>query len=288
MKLLTVNQVAKVSGVSVRALHHYDEIGLLKPAQRGRNGYRYYGRDELLRLQQILIHRELDIPLTEIGRILDAPDFDQLSALAQQRERLAEEAKRYAQLVRTIDRTIASLKGDRAVRNADLYKGISPEKQAEYEAWLIETYGGDMPDRIESSKKKYEQLTDADKSALNDELMALETEWAEAMKRGVPAESPILDPLLNRFASWVGSMWGRPCPPDALAGLADLHLSHPDSGALAQALPAASQQQRPGGVVGAKGAGGHGAMIGRGAAAGSRAWRPARRRTMLNGCDSEC
>ena len=81
MKLLTVKQVAKVSGVSVRALHHYDEIGLLKPASIGRNGYRYYGRDELLRLQQILLHRELDIPLGEIRAILDDPKFDQLDAL---------------------------------------------------------------------------------------------------------------------------------------------------------------------------------------------------------------
>jgi hypothetical protein len=55
----TVKQVAKLSGVSVRALHHYDEIGLLKPASVGANGYRYYGREELLRLQQILFHREL-------------------------------------------------------------------------------------------------------------------------------------------------------------------------------------------------------------------------------------
>ena len=61
-----------------------------------------------------------------------------------QREKLAAEAKRFAQLVRTIDRTIDKLKGDRAMKDADLYKGISPEKQAEYETWLIDRYGGDM------------------------------------------------------------------------------------------------------------------------------------------------
>ena len=132
MKLLTVKQVAKLSGVSVRALHHYDEIGLLKPASIGRNRYRYYGQEELLCLQQILLHRELDIPLTEIGVLLDDPKFDQLEALKNQREKLAREAKRYARLVRTIDRTIASLSGDDTMRNAELYKGISPEKQAEY------------------------------------------------------------------------------------------------------------------------------------------------------------
>jgi DNA-binding transcriptional MerR regulator len=176
MKMLTVKQVAKAAGVSVRALHHYDEIGLLKPAHVGRNRYRYYGRDELLRLQQILLHRELGIPLSEIGAILDAPGFDRLEALQSQRERLAAEAKRYAELVRTIDRTIAGIKGDRAMRTADLYKGISAEKQAEYEKWLIEKYGGDTPQRIEVSKKKYAALSEEEKEKLGSDLMAVETE----------------------------------------------------------------------------------------------------------------
>lgn len=228
MKMLTVKQVAKVSGVSVRALHHYDEIGLLKPASIGRNGYRYYGRDELLRLQQILLHREFDIPLNEIRAILDDSKFDQLDALRTQREKLAAEAKRYARLVRTIDRTIADLNGANAMRNAELYKGISAEKQAEYEKWLVETYGGDMPDRIAISRKKYESLSQAEKDQLNADLAAMEAAWADAMKNGVPADSPSLDPLLSRYREWVAAMWNKPCPPEALAGLADMHLGHPD------------------------------------------------------------
>lgn len=226
--MLTVKQVAKISGVSVRALHHYDEIGLLKPASIGANGYRYYGREELLRLQQILLHRELDIPLGEIRAILDDPAFDQMAALRQQRDRLAAEAKRYATLVRTIDRTIADLNGENAMRNAELYKGISPEKQAEYEKWLVEKYGGDMPERIAVSRRKYDALTDAEKQGLQDELSELELAWVEAMKNGVPAESAALDPLTARFRQWVEYMWNRPCPPEALSGLADMHLGHPD------------------------------------------------------------
>jgi DNA-binding transcriptional MerR regulator len=228
MKMLTVKQVAKLAGISVRALHHYDEIGLLKPASIGRNRYRYYGEDELLRLQQILLHRELDIPLVEIAAILDAPGFDRVSALTIQRDKLAREAERYAELVRTIDRTIARLNGDKTMSNADLYKGISPEKQAEYEAWLIEKYGGDLPERIAISKRKYEKLTDAEKQALQQELIDVETAWAEAMKNGVPAESKALTPLLERHRAWVAAMWDKPCPPGAYHGLADLHLSHPD------------------------------------------------------------
>jgi len=228
MKELTVKQVAKISGVSVRALHHYDEIGLLTPARIGRNRYRYYGDEELLRLQQILLHRELDIPLERIKEILDDPKFDQRQALLDQRDKLAKQARRYAQLVRTIDRTIARLNGDDAMRNADLYKGISPEKQAEYEAWLIERYGGDLPERIAVSRKKYEALTDAEKKALMDELAEVEQAWADAMKNGISADSKALDPLLKRHRAWVAAMWDKPCPPGAYHGLADLHLSHPD------------------------------------------------------------
>ncbi len=118
MKTYTVNQLAKMAGVSVRMLHYYDEIGLLEPAFTGENRYRYYDKEELLRLQQILIHRELDIPLAEIAAILDARGFDRLKMLQQQRERLQEHLERYAGMVKTIDRTIAGLKGERAMKDA--------------------------------------------------------------------------------------------------------------------------------------------------------------------------
>ncbi len=104
--------LARLAGVSVRTLHHYDEIGLLRPAFTGENRYRYYGEDEVLRLQQILIHRALDIPLTEIGAILDAPGFDVIAALRRQRQSLEEKPQRFAGMVKTIDRTIAHLTGD--------------------------------------------------------------------------------------------------------------------------------------------------------------------------------
>jgi DNA-binding transcriptional MerR regulator len=228
MKTYSVAQLAKLAGVSVRALHHYDEIGLLKPAHVGQNRYRYYGPEELLRLQQILIHRELNIPLREIGAILDAPGFDRLETLELQREKLAGEAKRYAQLVRTIDRTIENLKGDRAMKDADLYKGISPEKQSEYETWLIARYGEPMRESIAVSQKAYAKMTEAEKAAAGKEGKAVEQGLAQAMRLGLAADSAELDPLLRRFRDWVSVMWGRPCAPDAFAGLADLHLSHPD------------------------------------------------------------
>ena len=79
--MYTVKQLADLAGVSVRTLHYYDEIGLLEPSYVGENGYRYYEDAELFRLQQILLYRELDLSLAEIREILDAPDFDLVSAL---------------------------------------------------------------------------------------------------------------------------------------------------------------------------------------------------------------
>ena len=99
----TVKQVARLSGVSVRTLHHYDEVGLLKPACVGGNGYRYYGREELLRLQQILFHRELGFSLEEIARVLGKrdcsvklPKFEAYAAIwltRDHREQAASQAK---------------------------------------------------------------------------------------------------------------------------------------------------------------------------------------------------
>lgn len=67
----TVKEVSNLSGISVRTLHYYDEIGLLKPHHIGNNGYRYYEHEQLLRLQQIMVYRELDLPLSEIGKVLE-------------------------------------------------------------------------------------------------------------------------------------------------------------------------------------------------------------------------
>src|SRR5688572_19985660 len=142
MQRYAVKQLAKLSGVSIRTLHHYDDIGLLKPARLGQNRYRYYEEPEVLRLQQILFHRELGFSLQEIVELLDRADFNRIEALRAHRARLEQQAQRYAELVRTIDRTIADLNGNRTMKHDELFNGFSPEKQAGYEQWLIEQYGG--------------------------------------------------------------------------------------------------------------------------------------------------
>jgi DNA-binding transcriptional MerR regulator len=236
MQRYTVKQLAKLSGVSIRTLHYYDEMGLLKPARVGNNRYRYYEDPEVLRLQQILFHRELGFSLQEIAELLDRPDFDRLATLRSHRARLEREAQRYADLVRTIDRTIADINGKRTMQHTELFKGFSPEKQTAYEQWLIERYGNDMRERIDVSRRKLDSLTDAEKARLLEELAQIEHDLAEACRRQLPSGSAALDGALTRHRDWVGVMWNRACPPDAYAGLADLYLSHADFRARYEAL----------------------------------------------------
>lgn len=228
MKDLTVKQLAAISGVTVRTLHHYDEIGLLKPAHVAANGYRYYGRAEMLRLQRILFHRELGVPLGEIAELLELEGEDQVGVLMRHRERLVAERQRYSQLIQTIDRTVAEIEGKDTMSNADLYKGFSAEKQAEYEAWLIERYGEPMRANVERSRKAHGSMSEAEREEAMKEFQSLEQGLAEGLRRGVDPESRVLDPLLDRHRAWVSRMWGRPCPPESYAGLADIYLAHPD------------------------------------------------------------
>lgn len=228
MKALTVKQLAAISGVTVRTLHHYDEISLLKPAYVGENGYRYYEGEQLLRLQQILFHREFGIPLNEIAELLEMEGEDQVGLLLRHREKLEAEARRYADLIDTIDRTISTIKGQSEMKNADLYKGFSAEKQEGYEAWLIERYGDRMKDDIARSKKAMAKMSEVEQKAVMQELHDIEQALAEGLRRGVDPLSDAIDRMIARHRAWVAGAWDRPCTAEAYSGLADLYLSHPD------------------------------------------------------------
>lgn len=227
-KEYAVGELARLSGVSIRTLHHYDDIGLLRPASVGDNGYRLYGREELLRLQQILFHRELGMSLADIAAVLDAPGFDRLAALRRQRRQVLDETERRRRLLGTIDRTIAELEGERPMRDIDLYKGFAPEKQAEYEAWIIERYGESARTRVEAGKRRMSDMSAGEMDAHMAELALVERDLSKGLAAGVAADNPLLDPLLERHHAWVGQAWSGPPSAEEYAGLGALYISHPD------------------------------------------------------------
>ena len=137
----TVKQLARLAGVTPRTLHYYDEIGLLHPAAYGENGYRYYGEDALLRLQQILFFRELDFSLEQIKAILDRPDFDLLHALEGHKRALLDRVERMTCLINTVDNTIKHIRGEIEMSQKDFYQGFDEEKQKRYAQQARERYG---------------------------------------------------------------------------------------------------------------------------------------------------
>ncbi len=228
MSMHTVKQLARLSGVSVRTLHYYDQIGLLRPAQVGANGYRYYGREELLRLQQILLHRELGLPLDGIAALLDDSDRGRVDRLREHRQQLVQRTDHYRELIATLDRTIAELEGGPKVDTKQLYTGFSAAKQAEYEAQLVERFGESMRESIKTSRHRVETLSKEEIAGHMQELAEIETALAQHCRMQTAAGDPALIALLVRHRAWVSTMWGKPCPMQRYAGLADLYESHPD------------------------------------------------------------
>ena len=121
----TVKQLALMSGVTVRTLHFFDEMALLKPAYTGANGYRIYEEPQLLMLQQILFYRELGFELKRINEILSQRQFEKLAALKSHRQVLEKNFTRTRTLIETIDKTISHLKGASKMKSEELFKGFS-------------------------------------------------------------------------------------------------------------------------------------------------------------------
>ncbi|MCP4539029.1 MAG: MerR family transcriptional regulator [Chloroflexi bacterium] len=141
MKAYTVSQLAKIAEVSVRTLHYYDHVDLLKSSLRTAAGYRLYEEQNLLRLQQILFFKELDFPLNEIRNILNDPEFDQVEALKNHRRLLQKQAKQLTQLLKTIDKTIQRFEeGKMGMTDEELYEGFTKEQIERYKREARERY----------------------------------------------------------------------------------------------------------------------------------------------------
>jgi MerR family transcriptional regulator, thiopeptide resistance regulator len=202
----TVKQVARLSGVSVRTLHFYDEVGLLKPAWIGVNGYRHYEQSQLLTLQQILFYRELGFELKEIKRILGRKSFERVAALKSHRKVLERDIERKRALLGTIEKTIEHLRGKKMKAN-ELFVGFSPEVQAKHEQYLIERFGDDMRDGIEQSKKRVKNWTKADWQKSGDVFNGICRDLTAALEKKLSAESSDVQAIVQRHFEWLKAFW---------------------------------------------------------------------------------
>lgn len=152
----TVRQLARLAGVSPRTLRYYDQIGLLKPSGRADNRYREYGDEAVLRLQQILFFRELDLPLDGIRAILDRPGFDAVATLRDHRQALGARAARLQALIGTVDRTINHLKGAAKMTDQEMFVGFDDETQKRYEDEAARRWG---EERVRESSRRWKSYS---------------------------------------------------------------------------------------------------------------------------------
>lgn len=220
MPMFTVKQLSDLAGVTPRTLHHYDQIGLLKPSRVGDNGYRYYGEESLLKLQQILFYRELGLPLEDIKKIMGRRGFDVLSALESHKVEIGKRIIRLQQLVETVDNTISYLKGQKEMSKRQLFQAFSDEQQAEYEKEIAQKYD---PATVKASAKKWKEYTPAEKQRIADEGNALYETILAAMPKG--ASSPEAQAGVERWRKHMDYFWTPNL--DQLLGLADLYNEDP-------------------------------------------------------------
>jgi DNA-binding transcriptional MerR regulator len=160
----TIKEIADLAGVTTRTIRYYDEIGLLDPALTGDNGYRYYDQDSLLRLQQILFFRELDVPLKEIEFIMNGPNYDLLSALGNHRSALQTKVHRLEKLIDTLDKTVASVKGEGSMSDQDVFDGFD---ESQFEEEVRERWGGSP--KFAESQAKWSSYSKEQKEAIKAE-----------------------------------------------------------------------------------------------------------------------
>jgi DNA-binding transcriptional MerR regulator len=214
----SVNRLAKAAGVSVRTLHHYDELGLLRPMLRADSGYRYYGKEELLRLQQILLFKGMGLSLATIQQMLDEPGFDTITALEYHKQQLQAQKRRLNTLLQTVDRTILNLKNETEMDNYDeLYKGFPPAEAAAYEQEVIEKYG---KGKLDESKQKINAMTKAKLKAVQEESEAIYTELARSIHKQ-PGDVAVQE-LIKRHFNMMQNFFT--CPIDTYKGIGELYV----------------------------------------------------------------
>ena len=208
----SVKEIAKQTGVSVRTLHHYDSIGLLKPTFVAESGYRYYDETAVERLYLILLFRELEFPLKEIQSILDAPDFDRNRILEQQVQKLKAKANHLQTLIHLANGI--KLTG---VKNLK-FKNWDPKKIDEYGAQAETLYG--KTDAWQEYKQKTNNRSKAQEQALGEGIMELFTKLG-SMKELSP-DSPEVQAWVKELQNYITEHFYT-CTPQILQGLGEMY-----------------------------------------------------------------
>lgn len=205
----TVQQLANLAGVSPRTLRYYDSIGLLVPGRSRENSYRIYTRAQVDLLQQILLYRELGMPLEEIGKIVLSPAFDAQGALESHRAALEKERERLDTLLHNVEKTLNAMKGECDMKDSEKFAGLKEqalrENEEKYGAEIRQKYGDDAVDatyaRIKGMSDEQWQAAEALRGQIDEAL-------AQALATGDPA-GEAAKKLCEMHRDWICLYWKK-------------------------------------------------------------------------------
>jgi DNA-binding transcriptional MerR regulator len=221
---VTVSEVAGLARVSVRTLHHYDSIGLLRPSARSCSGYRLYDGADLERLQRILYFRELGFSLDEIREVLDDPGFDPVEALVMQRELLLDKAARAEAMIQAVDRALEAAQKGIAMDEKDMFEVFGDFHPGQYQAEAHERWGDS--DAYKESSRRTSRYSKEDWKRIRAQQEAVEAGFAEAMKAGKPADGPEALALAERARLAIDTAF-YPCSRTMHANLGRMYVADP-------------------------------------------------------------
>ncbi|BCR35148.1 MerR family transcriptional regulator [Mariniplasma anaerobium] len=218
-----VKQVSKLVGVSVRTLHHYDEIGLLMPKFITDAGYRIYADEDLERLQQILFFKELDFSLQEIKNILDTPGFDKKKALYRHKKLLIEKRKRVERLITTVEKTLKAFEERKDINTMDMFEGFDMTEIEKHK----EKYAEETKEKYENNSayiesiKKTSKYTKEDWARIHAEKEKIDKKIISNMDKGV--KDVIVQEEVAKLRQHITDNYYQ-CTVEIFRGLGDLYV----------------------------------------------------------------
>jgi DNA-binding transcriptional MerR regulator len=220
----TVSRVARMASVTVRTLHHYDEIGLLTPSGRSTAGYRLYADTDLRRLHQILLFRELGFSLEAIGRLLDDPAYDRATALRAQRDLLTDRMKETGAILRAVDTALDAIEEGRDMDASELFEGFDGFDHAQYREEAEQRWG--ETEAYKESMRRSKAYTKADWARIQGEGETTVTAMAALLAAGRAPESPEAMDAAEGARLHI-ERWFYPCSRAMHVGLADMYEADP-------------------------------------------------------------
>ena len=222
----SVNQLAKLAGVSARTLHYYDEIGLLSPARISSNGYRVYGQKEVNLLQQILFYRELGVPLNEIKQLVKESHNDEITILQSHLAGLEAKKDQINTLITNVERTISAAKGMITMSDEEKFAGFKQkmldENEKKYGREIREKYGEEV---VEASNSSIMGMTAEQYTEVQEISRQLNDMLKSALELGDPA-SEIAQKACELHKQWLG-YYGTPYTKEIHLNLAQMYVDDP-------------------------------------------------------------